>query len=89
MTDTELRFLGIAIEHMAWDDDDWTGNTLNICRMVLFDFADRDQIADKIKEDYANFIYAIGRDEIIPDDMLDRFNDDAEYQAYLDWAKSL
>lgn len=89
MTDTELRFLGIAIEHMAWDDDDWTSNTLNICRMVLFDFADRDQVADKIKEDYANFIYAIGRDEIIPNDMLDRFNDDAEYQAYLDWAKSL
>lgn len=89
MTDTELRFLGIAIEHMAWDDDDWTGNTLNICRMVLFDFADRNQVADKIKEDYADFIYAIGRDEIIPDDMLDRFNNDAEYQAYLDWAKSL
>lgn len=89
MTDTELRFLGVAIEHMAWDDDEWTGNTLNICRMVLFDQAGREQVADKIKEDYAGFIYGRPRDEIMPDDMLDRFADNADYQSYLDWATSL
>lgn len=89
MTETEQHFVNIAMEHMAWDDGDWTGNALNICRMVLNDNANAEQVAMKLKENYANFIYGANRNDIIPEDMLDRFVDDAEYQEYLDWATSL
>lgn len=88
MREYEARFYMLAAEFMAWDDDEWTGNALDlVCNTLLG--SDDVAIAERLGEHYRTFIYGKDRYEIVNEDMVDRFVDDDEYERFLDWAQAL
>lgn len=88
--DQDTHFTLIAAEAMAWDDGNWTGTGLEMAKAaILQPAAGPELIKVIIKDAYRSFIWGRDREDIVIEDMRDRFVDDAEYQEYLDWAQAL
>lgn len=81
-------FIMFATELMAWCDDNWTGNALNIVREAV-NGASPQIVEDMVCAAFAEYVSGYGIENIVPEDMMDRFSNDDEYQEFIEWAGSL
>lgn len=85
---TENNMLAMAAELMAWDDEEWTGNSLNIVRDIVAGGSAEDA-REAVKDAFWHFIYGRETDEIVAEDLQDHFDSDEDYNQFIEWACEL